>query len=119
MREEDKTREKELLAENEELKLRLMESEETLEAIQSGEVDALIVDTPKGAQTFTFKGADYIYRVLIEQMNQGVAILTPDLTIFYCNSQLASMAKIPLENLIGRKITEFLPEDKFNQSFSK
>lgn len=117
MTEKEKTRE-ELLAENEELKLRLVECEETLNAIQSGEVDAVMVDTPAGAQTFTLKGADYIYRVLIEEMNQGVAILTPDYTIYYCNSQLASMARVPLEKMIGSKITEFIPRFNYHQ-FSK
>lgn len=117
----EKTRE-ELLTEIEELKIRLMECEETLGAIQNGEVDALILNTPEGAQTFTLEGADYIYRVLIEEMNQGVAILTPDLIISYCNSQLASMSKIPLEMMIGRKITDFIPKDgfgKYNLLFEK
>ncbi len=120
MTEKNKTRE-ELIAENEELKIRLIECEETLNAIQNGEVDAVLVDTPAGAQTFTLKGADYIYRVLIEEMNQGVAILTNDLTIYYCNSQLASMSKVPLEKMIGMKITDFIREDEFNKSslFSK
>ncbi|MGF7119473.1 ATP-binding protein [Methanobacterium oryzae] len=118
MVEKNKTRE-ELLAENEELKIRLIECEETLNAIQNGEVDAVLVDTPKGAQTFTLKGADYIYRVLIEEMNQGVAILTPDYTIYYCNSQLASMSKIPLEKMFGKNITEFIPEFEYNKLSKK
>ena len=119
MTKKEKTRE-ELLAEVDELKIRLLESEETLDAIRSGEVDALLVNTPEGAQTFTLKGADDIYRVLIEGMNQGVAILAPDYSIFYCNSQLASMSKVPLEKMIGKKITDFIPEDKFkNCSLSK
>jgi PAS domain S-box-containing protein len=110
----DRTRE-ELLEENEELKMRLLECEETLGAIQNGEVDALILNTPEGAQTFTLESADYIYRVLIEEMNQGVAILTPDLYISYCNSQLASMAKVPLEMMIGKKITEFITKDELSR----
>ncbi|WP_414468962.1 PAS domain-containing sensor histidine kinase [Methanobacterium sp. ACI-7] len=109
----DKTRE-ELLEENEELKLRLLEAEETINAIQNGEVDAVIVNSSDGPQTFTLQGTDYLYRVLIEQMNQGVAIITSDLTIYYCNSKLASMLKVPLEMMIGKKITNFIPEDRLN-----
>lgn len=113
MTEMEKTRE-ELLEENEEIKLRLLEAEETINAIQNGEVDAVIVNSSDGPQTFTLEGTDYLYRVLIEQMNQGVAILTSDLTIYYCNSQMASMLKVPLEMMIGKKITNFIPEDRLN-----
>jgi PAS domain S-box-containing protein len=120
MTKKNKTKE-ELLEENEELKIRLTEAEETLNAIQNGEVDAVLVDTPEGAQAFTLKGADYVYRVLIEEMNQGVAILAQDYTIYYCNSQLASMSKVTLEEMIGKKITDFILEKEFDKyhQFSK
>ena len=84
----------------EELHARLAETEQTLDAIRTGEIDAVIVDGPDGTQIFTLKGADYAYRILIEEMNEGVAILTTDLTIYYCNTQLASMHKIPLEKMM-------------------
>ena len=48
---------KDLLAENEDLRLRLEEALDTLRAIRSGEVDALVVSTPQGDQVYTLKGA--------------------------------------------------------------
>lgn len=92
----------------EKLRLRLAEAEETLNAIQNGQVDAVVVNGSKGTQVFTLEGSDYAYRILIEDMNEGVALLTMDLSIYYCNSKLASMFDIPLENMIGKPITDFI-----------
>ena len=45
-------------------------------------------------------------------MNEGVATLTNDGTIFYSNAQLASMLQVPLDKIIGLKLNNFiLPED--------
>src|SRR5512141_3321081 len=91
----------EILAENEELRLRLEEAEETLRAIGSGEVDAFVVSGPDGEQVFTLKGAEQPYRVLVETMNEGAANLAADGTILYCNNRLAAMLQTPLEKLLG------------------
>ena len=72
---------KELLAENEQLRRSLDESRELLRAISSGEVDALVVSRPEGERVFTLKGADQAYRILIEAMNEGAVIITSDGTI--------------------------------------
>ena len=46
--------------ENRHLRGRLLELEETLRAIRSGEVDALVVETAGEDQVFTLHGADQI-----------------------------------------------------------
>ena len=61
-----------LRAENEELRARLEEAEDTLRAIRSGEVDALVVSGASGEQIFTLQGAEHIYRLLIEDMREGL-----------------------------------------------
>ncbi|MBP1728297.1 MAG: sensor histidine kinase, partial [Deltaproteobacteria bacterium] len=91
----------ELLAENEALRFRLEEAEDTLHAIKSGGVDALVVSSPDGEQVFTLQGADHSYRLLVESMNEGAATLTADGTIVYCNNRLATMLHVPIEKLIG------------------
>jgi protein-histidine pros-kinase len=79
----------------------LDEANETLRAIRIGEVDAVVVQGPRGDQLFTLKGADEAYRVLIEEMNQGAVTLSADGTILYCNRRFAALLKRPLEQIVG------------------
>jgi|GEM_PF-467853 len=100
---------KELLVENEKLRLRLDEAEETLRALGSGEVDAFVVSGPDGEkQVYTLKGAELPYRILVESMNEGAATLAADGTILYCNKRLSSMLKISLGHLIGTNLGSYV-----------
>ena len=85
----------------EQLRARLEEAEETIEAIRSGKVDALVVSGPHGEQIYTLHGADHSYRVLLEDMNEGAATLLPDGAVLYCNKAFAEMLKMPIEKVIG------------------
>jgi len=103
----------ELLIEVENLIAQLTEAEETLRAIRSGEVDALVVSGEKGEQVFTLKGAEQPYRILIEEMSEGAAMLAADDSILYCNSGFAGMLKTPLEKLMGTGIAHYIaPADE-------
>jgi PAS domain S-box-containing protein len=93
------------------LRIRLQEAEETLSAIRSGEVDALVVTGPAGEQVFTLKGADYAYRIIVEQMNEGALTLSMDGTILYCNSRFADLVKQPLERVLGSSFGAFVAGD--------
>src|SRR4030081_2773168 len=84
-----------------ELKARLTEAEQTLNAIRSGEVDALVVSSPEGDQVFTLKGAEMPYRILVEEMNQGALIILPDGTIVYANTRFAALTKTTLEQVVS------------------
>jgi PAS domain S-box-containing protein len=92
-----------------ELRRRLEEAEETLRAIRSGEVDALVVDGPEGEHIFTLRGADHSYRVLIEAMQQGAAGLSSDGVITYCNRSFAEMLNSPQEKVVGAAVAGLLP----------
>jgi PAS domain S-box-containing protein len=97
----------------EHLKFRLAEAEETLRAIRSGEVDALVVETKEGEQVFTLAGAEHPYRVMIEMLNEGAAILALNGTVFYCNQRFSEMVRTPLEKLIGGSIYQLIqPKEK-------
>lgn len=98
-----------LSRENKDLQVRLAEAEELLAAIKSGTVDALVTDDQK---IFTLQGADYVYRVLVETMNEGAATLTLDGTMMYCNNSLAKMLSLPAENIIGGCIFDFVGSDE-------
>jgi PAS domain S-box-containing protein len=103
----------ELVKEIVELQSRLEEAEDTLKAIQNGEIDAIVTpNSSAGPQVYTLEGADYLYRNLIEEMGEGVATLTNDGTIFYSNARLADMLQVPLERITGQRLSTYiLPED--------
>ena len=90
-----------------ELRTRLLEAEETLDAIRNGDVDAVVVGGPDGQQVYTLENADRPYRVLIEQMQEGAVTLGTDGTILYSNQRFASIAGEGREALIGCRINDF------------
>jgi len=90
------------------LPARLAEAEETLRAIRTGEVDAVVTAGKGGLQVFTLEGAEHAYRVLIESMNEGALTLTTDKTILYANQCFARMVKCPLEQVTGSSFHRFL-----------
>ncbi len=94
----------EAIFELDQLRVRLEEAEETIEAIRSGKVDALVVSGPCGEQIYTLHGADHSYRVLLEDMNEGAATLLADGSVLYCNRAFAEMLKMPIEKVIGFSI---------------
>ncbi len=93
-----------------ELEARLREAEETIEAIRTGEVDAVVVGGPAGQQIYTLQNADRPYRVLIEQMQEGAVTLSGDGTVLYCNERFATIVGARRESIIGEGIGRFFGE---------
>ena len=93
---------------NEALQARVTELEDTLSAIRSGEVDALIVDTDEGQKVYSLTSAETTYRILIEQMNEGAAILSQKGIVLYCNKRFSEMLDAPMESVIGGEFVQFL-----------
>lgn len=117
----EKDKEK-LLYEIFELRSKLQESEEILEAIRTGAIDALTIQGPDGPQIYTIKGADHTYRVLIEEMNEGALTLNREAIILYSNSRFAEFIHLPLEQVIGSSFYDFLPckdHDRFKVLFEQ
>jgi two-component system cell cycle sensor histidine kinase/response regulator CckA len=103
---------KQLFEEIEELRTRLQEAEETLNAVRSGEVDAIVVSGLRGEQVFTLTGAERVFRVLVETMNEGAASLNQEGLTIYCNQRFSEMIKTPLEKVIGTPMRQFIrPSD--------
>ncbi len=100
----------ELLGENERLHLRLEEAEAVVEAIRLGIVDAVVVNSTPGESVYTLEGADRPYRLLVEAMQQGVAVLNPDGVLLYCNPCLADLFKMSVEKLTGCTVHGFVTE---------
>jgi PAS domain S-box-containing protein len=92
-----------------ELKERLREAQETIDAIRSGDVDALVIgDGENGRQIYTLEGADRPYRLLIEQMQEGAMMLAADGAVLYCNHRLAEMLDAPHERVVGAAFQRFV-----------
>ncbi len=94
----------------EELRARLAEAEGNLQAIYSGEIDALLLNDESGERrVFTLRSADAPYRALVERMQEGAATLTVTGDIIYCNQRFADLVRLPLEQVMGASIGRFLP----------
>jgi two-component system CheB/CheR fusion protein len=100
-----------LLGENEELKIQLEEANDTIEAIRTGQVDALIVNNGTSHQLYTLKTADQTFRVFIEKMNEGAVTINREGLILYSNTKFASMIGMPLEKTIGLLFDNFVAEE--------
>jgi PAS domain S-box-containing protein len=92
----------------EELRYQLDEAHETIEAIRTGQIDALVVEGNNGHQLYTLKSADFTYRVFIEKMAEGAITLSPEGTILYSNPQFATMVHTPLAGMIGSSFIDFI-----------
>jgi diguanylate cyclase (GGDEF)-like protein len=89
--------------------LRLDEAEDTLRAIRSGEVDALVVSDGGAAQrVFTLSTADRPYRMFVESMRDGAATVSSDGVILYANQRLAELLSCPRETLVGSRLERFV-----------
>jgi len=95
-----------------ELVARLSEAEETLRAIRSGEVDAIVVNGQGEEKVFTLQGADRTYRVFVERMNEGAAVLSSDHTVLHCNGRFARLLGAGLQSVIGSSMLDLVwPDD--------
>jgi PAS domain S-box-containing protein len=102
-------------AELERLRNGLREAEETIEAIRSGEVDALVVRSEAGAQIYSLTGAEHPYRIYVERMQEGAVTVSPDGFVLYCNQRFAAMTGLPLERIISYEIGTVLPADAWEK----
>jgi PAS domain S-box-containing protein len=78
------------------------EAEETVEAIQRGNVDAVVVQGPEGPQVIMLQGADAPYHILVERMSDGALTLDADDVIVYVNSRLCALTGQSADGLVGR-----------------
>jgi signal transduction histidine kinase len=103
-----------LIKELDELRQQLAEANETIEAIRTGQIDALVVQNDNGRQLYTLKSADLTYRVFIEKMNEGAVTLNREGIVIYGNSQFAKLVDIPLSSAIGAPLADFIAEESQN-----
>lgn len=115
-------RNKELEQQVAELGQQLDEANETIEAIRTGQIDALVVRRPTGHQLYTLKTADQTYRVFIEKMREGAVTLNRKGVVLYSNSRFASMVNLPLTKIIGSYFKDYVEDAEraiFDNLFKK
>ena len=105
-----------------ELQRRLEEAEETLRAIRQGEVDALVIEGREGEMIYTLTSADYPYRLMIDEMNEGAVSVSPDAFILYSNRNFAGILGLTESNMSGLPFRDYIVpsmRDQFTDDLEK
>ncbi len=111
-----------LLHKIEELENRLAESEQMIDAIKAGEVDAFAINSDQQSEVYTLQSGDYAYRVLIEEFEEGALNLTEEGLIVYTNTYFFELLQLPYEKVAGNFIYDFIhpaSKQKFDALFSQ
>jgi|HubBroStandDraft_1064217.scaffolds.fasta_scaffold09649_5 PAS domain S-box-containing protein len=113
--------EEDLLSEIEDLKSRLSEAQEAIDAIKNGSVDAFAIRKDGTPEVFTLQSLDYAYRVLIEKFSEGALNLTLDGLIIYSNGYFSRLVDTPNEKVTGSYIFDYISAEsrqKFREQFA-
>ncbi len=95
-----------------ELRDKLREYEQTIQAIQLGEVDALLIGARTGVeQVFTLSSADRPYRNFVESMSDGAATVSSQGIVLYANQALADLVEASCEQIVGAPLVQLVTPD--------
>jgi PAS domain S-box-containing protein len=97
-----------LTEENQRLKAELEEAREQLRAIREGEVDAIVVAGAHGDQVFSLTGAEAVYRLIFNTMQEAALTVAPDGGILSCNPQFEKLLRVSSGSVIGRALATFI-----------
>jgi PAS domain S-box-containing protein len=92
------------------LRAQLHEASETIEAIRTGGIDSLVIGPPGQEQVYTLATADRPYRLIVEAMNEGAAIISPRGVILDANPRLSAMTGRNRNELAGAVAAELAPD---------
>lgn len=98
------------LAELTELRRKISDLQETLSAISSGGVDAVVVGATDHEQVYTLTSADRPYRVIVESMGEGAATVSERGVILFANPQLARFLGVDRDSMVGRDLADYVDE---------
>jgi PAS domain S-box-containing protein len=102
---------KELVQEIARLKSQVQALQQALEAIRNEGADTLMVSGKEKDQIFTLPGGAQPYRVFVETMNEGAAVVAGDGTIVYSNRRFADMVGMSLDRVIGSSVQQFVSQE--------
>jgi PAS domain S-box-containing protein len=92
-----------------ELRTELREARETIEAIQRGGVDSLVIGPAGQEQVYSRAGADHTYRLVVEAMSEGAATVSPRGVILDANPRLSLMTGRSSSELVGTAVLDLIP----------
>jgi PAS domain S-box-containing protein len=92
------------------LRTELREARETIEAIQGGGVDSLVIGPAGQEQVYSRTGADRTYRLVVEAMSEGAATVSPRGVILDANPRLILMTGRSGSELVGTPVLDLIPE---------
>ena len=93
---------------NEELRRKLEEAEDLVQAIRHERVDAFVVARGDADRILRLETPDRPYSILVEKMQQGAVATSRDGTVLYSNPRFAEMLRRPVEEVVGRSVYGFL-----------
>jgi PAS domain S-box-containing protein len=91
------------------LRAELREAQETIEAIQGGGVDSLVIGPPGQEQVYSRSVADRTYRLVVEAMSEGAATISPQGVILDANPRLGLMTGHSAAGLVGTAVLDLIP----------
>src|SRR5580658_1568266 len=98
-----------LLAENAELHIRLEEAEQTLHAIRSGEVDALMIESANGTQVYTLQGQDAeanrTRAEMLAQVSDAVITVDGEMRVIYLNAAAERLYDFTASRCLGQVLS--------------
>ncbi|MBF0527792.1 MAG: PAS domain S-box protein [Deltaproteobacteria bacterium] len=97
-----------LTTELQELRVKLTEAEDTLEAIRSGAVDSLVISGAEGAKVYSLAGTDAVYRTFFQTMDEGAVTLNAQGMILSCNHKFSKLLGLPFEKILGNYFELFV-----------
>ena len=88
------------------------EAADLLRAIRAGDVDAVVVDGAAGSEVRTFRDPGHAYRLLVEAMSEGAALVNPDGVVVYANPHFVTLTGAAGGVVSGSSLAAWVaPED--------
>ncbi len=109
---------KELIEELRKVNHELQEAHELIQAIQGGEIDAVIVNRDNQEKIYVLEDANVTYRKMIEEMNEGAVTFSSDFSVLYCNKAFANILKYNVDEVTSKPVGSFVNPD-FHEVFGR
>jgi PAS domain S-box-containing protein len=97
------------------LEHRLAEAEATIEALLTGQIDA-VVDAKSRTPVLLSRAQEALreseerYRRIVETANEGIGVLDAQLELTFVNGRLAQLLGYPVHELLGKSLSQFMPK---------